>query len=277
MNPARLTPSGAVTVFLQSFSLADPPAHPQPQRFANPILHYAPATTSMGAAPIVIDIHGGSWQHGAPQEDEALSRYLAARGYAVFAIDYRRAPLHPHPTQIDDVRQAISWVKSNAGRFHADASRMALVGHSVGGHLAMLAAYAQPDAAIRSVVSLYGPTDLDDLYRHPSSPDPLNVPAKLEALIGLPFATNLQAFRDASPIRFVRPGLPPTLQIQGARDHIVPARLARTMHEELRRAGNRSLLLELPWSEHNFDMVWFGPGNRLARIYIDAFLADSLR
>ena len=277
MTSVRVTAPSAGAVFLQSFSLVDSTAHRQIQTFANPMVYYAPTTTSAEATPIVIDIHGGSWQHGSPEEDEALSRHLAAQGYAVFAIDYRRAPLHPFPAQIDDVRRAISWIKSNAGLFHADALRIALVGHSAGAHLAMLAAYMQPDPAIRGVVSYYGPADLYALYQHPPSPDPLNVPAKLEALIGSPFASSSQAFEDASPIHYVRPGLPATLHIQGTRDHIVPAWLTRTMHLQLRKAGNRSLLLELPWSEHNFDMVWFGPGNRLARAYMDAFLAETLR
>lgn len=276
MDPPELDAPGAVSVFLASFSLADPEALSQVQEFSQRILYYAPASPPT-AVPVVIDIHGGSWQHGSPEEDAALSRYLAARGYAVFAIDYRRAPAHPHPAQIDDVRQAISWVESNASRFGADASRIALIGHSAGGHLAMLAAYAQPDSAIRAVVSFYGPADLYALYQHPSSRDPLDVPGKLETLIGQPFESDPQAFRDASPIRYVKSGLPPTLQIQGGRDHIVPARLTRAMHHELLRAGNRSLLLELPWSEHSFDMLWFGPGNRLARAYIDAFLAETLQ
>ena len=277
MNPARLTPPGAVSVFLQSFSLGDSAAHSEVEDFPNRMFYYAPTVASGAAAPIVIDIHGGSWQHGAPEEDEALSRHLAGQGYSVFAVDYRRAPLHPHPAQIDDIREAIGWIKSHASRFHADGSRVALIGHSAGAHLAMLAAFAEPDAAVRGVVSFYGPADLYTLYLHPSLPDPLNVPAKLEAMIGSSFAANPQAFRDASPIYYVKPGLPPTLLIQGTRDHVVPAPLAQSMQMELRKAGNRCLLLDIPWSEHSFDMVWFGPGNRLARAYVDAFLAETLR
>jgi len=274
-NPAHLSAPGAFSVFLQSFSLVDPPVHPQTLTTAIPIIYYAPMTTAE-APPIVIDIHGGSWQHGSPEEDEALSRHMAARGYAVFAIDYRRVPRHRHPAQINDVRQAIRWIKSHAREFHADASRIALIGHSAGAHLAMLAAYTDSDDAIRAVVAFYGPADLSMLYQHPSSSDPLNVPAKLEALIGSPFATSSQAFDEASPIRYLRPGLPPTLLIQGARDRIVPASLTHAMHSELRKSANRSLLLEFPWSEHNFDMIWFGPANRLARAYIDDFLGETL-
>ncbi len=277
MGSALLEPPGAVEVFAESFFLSEPEEKGQNLSLSLPMLYYPPRTTAPGNAPIVIEIHGGSWQHGSPQDDEALSRYLAGHGYAVFAIDYRRAPAYVHPAHLNDVRDAIAWVESNAGRFHADPTRIALVGHSAGGQLALLAAYSQPNPSIRSVVSLYGPTDLPELYQYPSSPDPLNVPKKLEVMMGLQFGNNRQAFRDASPVRYVRPGLPPTLQIQGSRDHIVPARITRSMHERLRRAGNHALLLELPWSEHNFDMMWFGPGSRLARYYVRVFLAETLR
>jgi len=277
MGSYLLAPPGAVEVFAESFRLSEPEQKGQNLSLSLPMLYYSPRTRVPGKAYIVIDIHGGSWQHGSPQQDEALSRYLAESGYAVFAIDYRRAPAYVHPAHLNDVRDAITWVESNAGRFRADPTRIALVGHSAGGHLALLAAYTQLDPAIRSVVSFYGPTDLQELHQHPSSPDPLNVPEKLEVMMGLRFGNNQQAFRDASPIRYVRPGLPPTLQIQGSRDHIVPEQITRSMHEELRRAGNRALLLELPWSEHSFDMLWFGPGNRLARYYMSAFLAETLR
>ncbi len=277
MGSALLEPPGAVEVFAESFSLSEPEEKGQNLSLSLPMLYYPPRSTVPGNAPIVIEIHGGSWQHGSPQEDEALSRYLAGHGYAVFAIDYRRAPAYVHPAHLNDVRDAIAWVESNAGRFHGDPTRIALVGHSAGGQLALLAAYSQPNPSIRSVVSFYGPTDLPELYQYPSSPDPLNVPEKLEVMMGLQFGNNRQAFRDASPVRYVRPGLPPTLQIQGSRDHIVPARITRSMHERLRRAGNHGLLLELPWSEHTFDMMWFGPGSRLARYYVGVFLAETLR
>ena len=75
----------------------------------------------------------------------------------------------------------------------------------------------------------------------------------------------------------VKGKLPPTLQIQGQQDHIVTPVLARTMHQRLVTNGTRSILLELPWSEHSFDFVYFGPGNTLALTLTQSFLAETMR
>ena len=74
------------------------------------------------------------------------------------------------------------------------------------------------------------------------------------------------------PITYLRPQLPPTLQIHGVHDCIVKVRFARSLHQGLLRQGNRSLLLEIPWSDHAFDFVYFGAGNALALPYVEAFL-----
>lgn len=242
------------------------------QLYADPS---APAPPAL--RPIVINIHGGSWQHGSATEDGTFSSHLAAQGFVVFSLDYRRAPVHHFPAQLDDVREAIAWVHANASRYGADSSRIAIAGKSAGGHLAMLAAYSSTGVPIRSVVSFYGPTDLTAMHADPPKPDPLRVPAKLEDLIGTTPTQSPAAYRDASPVHYLRRGLPPTLQIQGARDHIVKPRFPREFHEQLLANGVRSLLLELPWSDHSFDFIYFGPGNTVALAYIDAFLGATLR
>jgi acetyl esterase/lipase len=276
--PAPPPASGAAHAFLESFtgisvSTLTPQALPLKIQ-----LYEAAATAESPAAPrpIVINIHGGSWQHGSATEDGVFATHLATQGYAVFSLDYRRAPEHHFPAQIDDVQEAIRWVYDNASRHGADAARIALAGRSAGGHLAMLAAYAGTGVPIRSVISYYGPTDLEAMHADPPSPDPLRIPEKLEELIGTSPSHAANAYRDASPVHYVRAGLPPTLQIQGARDRVVKARFPRELHERLLASGVRSLLLELPWADHSFDFVYFGPGSTMSLAVIDAFLAATL-
>lgn len=244
----------------------------------SPTLHlYRASRDSRGKPrPIVVDVHGGSWQVGSVREDAAFARIMAARGYAVFAVDYRKAPGHPFPAQLDDVRDAIAFVHAHAADYHADPQRLALVGRSAGGQLAMLAAYGDSDRRIRAVVSIYGPTDLTEEYEHPPSPDPLRVREKFEALLQGPPQQRPELYRLASPTTFVRADLPPTLQIQGGADRVVPPRFAREMHARLLEAGSRSLLLELPWADHSFDFVHFGPGATISVSMIDQFLRATL-
>src|SRR6266508_441649 len=94
-----------------------------------------------GAAPGVLVIHGGSWQHGDSTQLAPLNRYLAARGYVVAALNYRLLPDHPFPAARDDVLDALAYLKANATALGLDADRLALLGRSAGGQLALLVAY----------------------------------------------------------------------------------------------------------------------------------------
>ena len=126
-----------------------------------------------GRFPSIVQIYGGAWRGGGPNDDARFARYFAARGYVVFAVDYRHAPRWTWPAQIDDVRTALEWVRVHAGDYNADSSRMALVGRSSGAQLALIAAYGPRAPRVRAVVSYYGPADLTEGYRHPPVPDPL--------------------------------------------------------------------------------------------------------
>jgi len=56
-----------------------------------------------------------------------------------------------------------------------------------------------------------------------------------------------------------------------------PCRFGGALHERLRAGGNQSVLIEIPWADHAFDAVPFGPSAQLALYYTERFLAHSLR
>jgi acetyl esterase/lipase len=243
-----------------------------PETLEHGIQYYRPKTRGGGLPPILIDIHGGSWQHGGAGEDADFTSHFANAGWSVFSLEYRLAPTFKHPAQIEDVRESIEWIYDHARELGADPERIALAGRSAGGHLAMLAAYTGERVPIRAVVNYYGPGDLVEIYRAHLLPDPLRRNDKVESLLGGSPDEQPDAYRDASPSTYLRAGLPPTLHVQGAHDHVVGAVLTRRFHERLLASGSTSLLLELPWSDHSFDFVRFGPGSTLSLAYIDAFL-----
>ncbi|MBW4487939.1 MAG: alpha/beta hydrolase [Trichocoleus desertorum ATA4-8-CV12] len=231
----------------------------------------------VGRYPALVVIYGGAWRGGSPLANAAFSRYMAARGYTVFAIDYRHAPQHPFPAQLDDVRTALAFVREHANDYEADGDRMALLGRSAGGHLAMLAAY-QPDALpIRAVVSYYGPFNLTAGYADPPEPDPINVRAVLRAFLGGTPTEKPILYRKASPATYVTRPLPPTLLVHGRRDHLVEIKFAQRMYQRLRAVGSPVALLELPWAEHSFDEVFQGLGSQVTLYYVERFLAWALR
>jgi acetyl esterase/lipase len=148
-----------------------------------------------------------------------------------------------------------------------------LMGRSAGAHLALLAAYTPGPIAVRAVVSYYGPTDLVDAYRNPPHPDPLHIRSVEETFIGAPPDRTPEQYAAASPVSHIRPGLPPTLLIYGARDHIVESRYGAQLGERLAAAGVPVAYLEIPWAEHAFDAVFSGVSSQIALYYTERFLA----
>jgi acetyl esterase/lipase len=233
---------------------------------------YKPSSNSRGPFPVVLQVYGGAWQRGAPSDNDWFSRYLAAQGYVVVAVDYRHAPAWQWPAQFDDVRAALDWTRSHAKEFSGDPDRLVVLGRSSGAQLALLAAYQDRSASVRGVISYYGPVDLAAGWRRPPRPDPLRVREILEAYLGGTPARFPDRYRDASPVSFATRKLPPTLLIYGGRDHIVEARFGEELDRALKRAGTTSVLLEIPWSEHAFDAIPNGLGGQIALYYTERFL-----
>ena len=101
------------------------------------------------------------------------AKRLARRGYSCFAIDYRLAPKHKSPAQIDDCRDAVRWIRQHASRYKTDPGRIGAIGYSAGGHLvAMLGVsggvkqlegslgqHTKLDSRVAAVIDFCGPTD----------------------------------------------------------------------------------------------------------------------
>ncbi|MEG4987446.1 alpha/beta hydrolase [Microcoleus sp. BR0-C5] len=231
----------------------------------------------IGKYPAIITLYGGAWQRGNPDYNQEFSRYMAAQGYCVVAIDYRHAPKYQFPAQLDDVQAALSYIKTHAADWEIDLARIALMGRSAGAHLAMLTAYDSSVLPVRAVVNYYGPNDLIRGYNDPPFPDAINVRAVLRAFLGgTPDELN-ELYRRASPINYIKPNLPPSLLVYAGRDHIVQPKFGRSLYERFRATGERAILLEIPWAEHAFDAVFNGPSNQLALYYTERFLAHTLK
>jgi acetyl esterase/lipase len=88
-------------------------------------------------APIAVYVHGGSWSSGAKNDWHGMidAPELLSRGSLVASVDYRHAPEWKFPTQIEDVKCAIRFLRANAARFNLDPNRIGAWGHSAGGHL----------------------------------------------------------------------------------------------------------------------------------------------
>ena len=224
-----------------------------------------------GLLPGVIIVHGGNWQSSSTAEFVALNAYLAGRDYVVAAINYRAAPT-PNPAGRDDVLSALAYMKVYGRDFGMDPSRIALLGRSAGGQLALLAAYTAGDPSVRGVISLYGPTDLQFGYEHPAPTGLFDTRSALDAYLGGPPSKAGDAYFAASPINFVTPFSPPTLLIHGMRDALVSPDQSARLEARLQEAGVKHLFVRLPWATHGCDKSFGGPCGQIATYSVERFL-----
>lgn len=237
---------------------------------------YRPAGLS-SPAPVVLVVHGGSWQSGDRGQLADLNRYLVSKGYAVAAVSYRLAPRWPFPAARDDVRAAVAFLQTHASELEIDPRRMVLLGRSAGGQLALLVAYTAGDPAIRGAIAFYAPADLRYSYEHPGNPLVLDSRGVLRAYLGGSPEQRPEAYAAASPLNFVGAGTPPTLLIHGERDELVKPIHSERLAARLAQAGRPVFFLSLPWATHGCDANLHGPCGQLSTYAIERFLDSVMR
>jgi acetyl esterase len=233
--------------------------------------------------PAVIVVHGGGWRSGERSDFPSWNAWLADTGYVVFDIDYRLSPPPNWQDAPADVACAVGWVKDNAARYGVDPERVALLGRSAGGHLALLAAYSQGSAAptpgcdarnvqdtgVAAVAAFYPPTDLARLSS-------LGYLGGIDRFLGGTQGTVPGRHRLLSPVSRVDSGDPPTFLAHGGEDRIVPPGQSELLAGRLRAAGVPYRLVELPWANHTFDFLWGGWGSQITRSALQEFLEARL-
>lgn len=226
--------------------------------------------------PGVVMVHGGSWQGGSRKDFSALNRYLAARGYVVAAISYRFSPRFLFPAALDDVSAALGYLEAHAQELGLDRDRLALVGRSAGGQLALIAGYRLDHPAIKAVVSLYGPVALRWGFVNPAKRSIIDSSAVLEAYLGGSPTTHGSQYDAASPLAHVGHHTPPTLLVSGARDELVSPFHAEFLSDRLIRADVPHVVVRLPWGVHGCDFFFRGPCGQLSTFAVERFLAAAL-
>ena len=149
-----------------------------------------------GPFPACILFHGGAWMKGDKITFiKPLFEPLSKAGFTWFTINYRLAPQHRFPACIEDVENAIRWVKAHAAEYKADPQRLALIGESAGGHLVSLAGVrAQADTRVAAVVPFYAPHDLEARIRKSQTLSP-----PMTALFGLTELNDVASLRQREP------------------------------------------------------------------------------
>ncbi|KAI1335925.1 alpha/beta-hydrolase [Xylariaceae sp. FL0016] len=133
--------------------------------------------TADNKLPLGVYAHGGGFVAGSVDAsfEDFNCRYIAQHTPSILvAVDFRLAPEHPVPAQVDDVLEAFLWAYTNCGDLHGDLSQCFLIGASVGGGLALAVALKLIERDMRSAVA--GIVALAPITLHPEF-----VPAEFRA------------------------------------------------------------------------------------------------
>ena len=205
---------------------------------------YLPTTPAPpGGRGAVVLVHGGGWRSGSRAWWAAQGRRLAARGWVAFSVDYRLAPTHRFPAAIDDVRAAIRWVRTHADDYGVDPDRIALLGGSAGGNLALLA--ATTGSPVVGAAAWSPPTDLRTLRSG-------RIGRLVDGYLGCRCPDRARA---ASPAAHLDRRDPPLL-VANATNEIVPLGQATALAQH---RGGRVELHVVPGSQHSAEygrQIW---------------------
>ena len=245
--------------------------------------------------PAILWVHGGALIMGNRRGLNAVQadKYLDA-GYTIVSIDYRLAPQAKLNQIIEDLVDAYRWVRIDGPKlFRIDPNRIAVVGHSAGGYLTLMAGFRfNPRPA--ALVSFYGYGDIaGEWYSRPDlfyNQQP--AVSKEEALqaVGTRLISEDQGgnrgrfylytrqrglwpvevvghdpdkepsvFDPICPVRNVTKDYPPTLLLHGDTDTDVPFEQSALMAKELARQGDQHEFIAMPGRGHGFDGAMSDP------------------
>jgi acetyl esterase/lipase len=228
--------------------------------------------------PVVIVLHGGYWRGlYSYRLMRPLARQLAASGFAVWNVEYRRVGLGGAgggwPATFEDVAAAIDFLGTLET---VDPSRLATCGHSAGGHLALWAAGrhrlakgtpgARPDQALRGAVSLAGLPDLEHLGDFGLGHD------AIDRLLGGTIEQVPERFHAASPAALLPFGVPQLLT-HGLDDSTIPPGMSERYAKQASELGDEATYLPLPGVNHRQIIEVRHHAVDLVASYLEALLA----
>jgi alpha-L-fucosidase 2 len=222
-----------------------------------------------GPFPAVIIAHGGGWEAGDKVTYVTpLFEPLAKAGFAWFSIDYRLTPQYRHQDQIQDLREAIRFVRAQEKIFRIDPNRVAVIGESASGQMAALLATRiakrsgahgrrrialegsfedDPNAEFAAAVSFYGVYDFEAMTGEIT---PRSIPSRLFGITGLDKEARA-TLRRHSPLHNARENMVPLLLVCGTKDGLLSQHNA--FANQLDKAGAEFDAITLEGAPHGME------------------------
>jgi acetyl esterase/lipase len=210
---------------------------------------------SIEPTPVVINIHGGGWNHGVKESQTGFNTFFKI-GFAVANMEYRLTGQATAPAAVEDTRCALIYLVKNAKALNIDVNKIVIMGGSSGGHLALMGGLLGNDhkfdgnctgvenIKVAAIIDKYGITDVWDWGYG------TNITSK-SATRWLGDKANDRKFAmSVSPISYVTKSSPPTFIVHGDADPTVPYQQSVDLHKKFVEAGVKTEFITVPGGGH---------------------------
>jgi acetyl esterase/lipase len=227
---------------------------------------YLPDSEDELKLPVILFIHGGGWEKGSKSSKRSvsISKTLAENGYAVFCIDYKLTQFEGKPWQskisdpgwpqnIYDCKTAVRFIRKNAVKYRIDPDRIAVMGCSAGGHMALLTGmsagndelnrgglYRNYSCDVSCIIDMYGIPDVRVWGG--------------DAFLGLDSVQFAHQWELASPVTHLSDQTPPILILHGDKDETVGVKQSVDFVEKLKAKDLPYEFVVVKGGVHSFDL-----------------------
>ncbi|MGN0341225.1 MAG: alpha/beta fold hydrolase [Roseburia sp.] len=244
--------------------------------------------------PLIVMVPGSGWA-GADGHDAVTKLVdLARAGYVVASISYRGTFKDDvrFPAAVQDTKEAIRFLRSQADIYHIDVDRVGLMGDSSGGHTAATAAFTGKEEEfnigehleertdVKACCLFYAPNDLLNLVQDRIDegkhlrPDEGEYPFEAWEIFQEDFYDNARELLfHASPINYIEasPNKPPVLFLNGDDDPIIPMKQGLRFCEKVRECGGRAEFVKIAGAGHGKG-CWGKESIEIVKQFFDVYL-----
>lgn len=217
--------------------------------------------------PCVVYIQGSGWfKQNTYYMLPMLSR-LAERGYVCAVVEYRHSQMAHFPAQIVDGKNAIRYLRANAGKYHIDPERIAVMGDSSGGHTSAMIGLTchtgqldDPDSdvscEVKGTIDLYGAVDITMDCGFPSTLNHQKADSPEGFMMGYDISENMERAREGVVKSYVNNSCPPMLILHGTKDRTVFCQQSVDLYRAMKEAGKDAELFLVRGADHGGPAFW---------------------
>ncbi len=232
-------------------------------------------------APAVLIIHGGGWRSGDRHQEEPMAIALARNGYVAATIEYRLSAEAKFPAALSDLKAGVRWLRGESAKFGVDTTRIAALGPSAGGTLALLVGTTAGEdrfdgnegvggcsSRVEAMISIDGVADLTDPAESGKDTNGV-IPSAGARWVGTIYKERPDLWVEASPVHYVDGNSPPVLFVNSAIPRFHAGRDA--LMEKLKAHGIPTSARTIPDTPHPFWLFhpWFNQVLRQVLEFLD--------